>query len=329
MTGLARPLVAGYATPARAARGSGPAPAGPRPAAARPAGSGDLAPGINRTPEGKAGSRRAAISAMAIALLLILGWLLPTERYITPKRGSGYWLGIIGGSMMLLLFLYSARKRVRWLNWLGAVDSWFRFHVILGILGPLCILFHANFSLGATNSNMALFSMLLVTASGLVGRYLYVRVHRGLHGHGTTLDLLRSRAERLRALSVSFLPELVGRLERSEHRLLSAGPHLPVLCLARPAVLWLRATRARRRLHRYVDTALRAAAADSAAVAGQRTRLRQTACAYVDRRLLATRRVAGFQGYERLLSIWHAVHVPLLFILIVAGVVHVVAVHLY
>ncbi|WP_218275370.1 hypothetical protein, partial [Pseudomonas sp. GP01-A4] len=39
------------------------------------------------------------------AALLYSGWHLPTERYITPQRGAGYLLGILGGSMMLLLFM--------------------------------------------------------------------------------------------------------------------------------------------------------------------------------------------------------------------------------
>ena len=53
------------------------------------------------------------------------------------------------------------------------------------------------------------------------------------------------------------------------------------------------------------------------------------AFAYVDRRIAATRRVAGFEAYERLFSLWHALHLPLIFILLVAGVVHVIAVNVY
>ena len=116
----------------------------------------------------------------------------PTERYITPNRGIGYALGIIGGSMMLLLLLYSARKRFRWLKFLGPTVGWFRFHMVLGVLGPLCILYHSNFGLGATNSNVALFSMLTVAGSGLIGRYIYSRIHHGLYGSKATLSELRA-----------------------------------------------------------------------------------------------------------------------------------------
>jgi hypothetical protein len=273
----------------------------------------------------------AGIFALLTVVALYVGWRFPTELYITPERGIGYALGIVGGSMMLLLFLYSARKRFRWLGFLGAVAGWFRFHMVLGILGPLCILYHSNFSLGAANSNVALFSMLTVAGSGLVGRYIYSRIHLGLYGRKTSLGELRDGADGLRAHTgtVSFLPELIARLERAEQRLLATGPHLPLFGFAKPLVVACNAMLARWRLRAYVRSALRAAARTSPAIAAHRQRLRKLAGAYIDQRLIATRRVAEFQAYERLFSLWHALHLPLIFMLIVAAVVHIVAVHVY
>ena len=45
--------------------------------------------------------------------------------------------------------------------------------------------------------------------------------------------------------------------------------------------------------------------------------------------LAATRRVASFEGFERLFSLWHALHIPLIFMMIIAAVIHVIAVHVY
>ncbi len=269
--------------------------------------------------------------AVLTLVALYGGWRFPTERYITPVSGVGYALGIVGGSLMLLLFLYSARKHFHWLRFLGPLAGWFRFHMVLGILGPLCILYHSNFKLGATNSNVALFSMLTVAGSGLVGRYIYSRIHFGLYGGKANLTELRERADGLRALSgsVGFLPELVARLESCERRLLDTGPHLPVLSLVKPIFIALVTWASRLRLRSYIRTALRAAARTSPTIAAQRNRLRRAAAAYIDRRLLATRRVAELQAYERLFSLWHALHLPLIFMLIVAAVVHIVAVNVY
>jgi hypothetical protein len=272
-----------------------------------------------------------AIFSAAVLVLLLVGLLVPTERYITPRRGIGYALGIIGGSMMLLLLLYSARKHVRWLKFLGPTVSWFRYHMLLGVLGPLCILYHANFGLGATNSNVALFSMLTVAGSGLIGRYIYARIHHGLYGSKLSLGELKTGAEGLRAHSgaFGFLPQLVSKLESTENKLLAAGPHLPVLGIAKLAVVALLSIASRWQLRGYVRRGLRAAAKNSPVIAAERKRLRRTAFTYIDKRLAATRRVAGFQSYERLFSLWHALHIPLLFILIAAGIVHVIAVNVY
>ena len=289
------------------------------------------APAAAATPAQRRRITPAGVFAVFAVLALYLGWRLPTERYITPERGIGYALGILGGSLMLLLLLYSARKHFRWLGFLGSVAKWFRFHMVLGILGPLCILYHSNFSLGATNSNVALFCMLTVAGSGLIGRYIYSRIHLGLYGRKVDLGELRDGADGLRALSgtVSFLPELVTRLEACEKRLLAIGPHLPVLGFAKPVFVGGNAFVSRWRLRSYVRSALRAAARTSPTIASQRKRLRKAAAAYIDKRLSATRRVAEFQAYERLFSLWHALHLPLIFMLIIAAVVHIVAVNVY
>ena len=128
--------------------------------------------------------------------------------------------------MMLLLLLYSARKHVRWLKFLGPTVAWFRYHMILGVLGPLCILYHSNFGLGATNSNVALFSMLTVAGSGLIGRYIYARIHHGLYGSKLSLGELKTGADGLRAHSgaFGFLPQLVTRLVLSEQNNKPATP---------------------------------------------------------------------------------------------------------
>ena len=298
-------------------------------AAPRPAAS----PARAVTPEVQPGRRLTfdRVFFAVTALLLWVGFTTQTERYISPTRGFGYALGIIGGSLMLLLLVYSLRKRWSWLSFLGSTPAWFRFHMVLGILGPLCILYHSNFSTGATNSNMALFAMLTVAGSGFIGRYFYAHVHYGLYGRKLELNDLRAGADNLRGLSgnMSFLPELVGRIEASEQRLLNAGPQFALLGFLKPPVVALATVRERWRLHRYLRRALKAGARSSAVLAAERRRLARAARSYIDRRLAATKRVAEFSGYERLFSLWHALHIPLIFMLIIAAVIHVIAVNVY
>lgn len=104
---------------------------------------------------------------------------------ITPKDGLGYWFGIVGSVTMLLLILYRSRKRRPAMRNLGSTASWFRWHEVLGILGPLLILFHCNFQLHTGNglrditSIAALVTMLIVTCSGLIARYAYANSQKG------------------------------------------------------------------------------------------------------------------------------------------------------
>ena len=270
------------------------------------------------------------LSFLLVAALLCYGWTAHTERYISPKRGLGYALGIIGGSLMLVVLVYSLRKRWRWLEFLGSTPGWFKFHMVLGIAGPLCILYHSNFGTGATNSNVALFSMLAVAGSGVIGRYIYGHIHYGLYGRKLELRELRDEAERLRgsADGIGFVPELISRLESAEQRLLNAGSRLWGVGYVKPLVVSLATLRARAQLRRYVRGALHTTSG-AAAVRAEQQHGCQRALAYVDRRLTATRRVAEFDGYERLFSLWHSLHVPMIFVMVFAAIVHVIAVNVY
>jgi hypothetical protein len=270
----------------------------------------------------------AWLAMLATVALLVWGYRFPTDRYITPQTGVGYALGILGGSAMLLLLVYPARKRVRALAFLGTTKNWFQAHMVLGVVGPVLVLFHSNFSLGATNSNVALACMLVVSGSGLFGRYFYTRIHHGLHGRRASLAEMKDYAEKLRwvTTNVEFLPDLVARIEAEEHAIVTSCEKLPLLL--RPPACAIAVSLARRRLRRYVRQSLNDSRPTSPGHAHRRGLL-GTASGYIDDRLSATRRVVEFSSFERLFSLWHALHMPLFLMLLIAGVVHVVAVHVY
>jgi hypothetical protein len=259
-------------------------------------------------------------------LAVVAGFLVPTEYYLTPQDGYGYWLGIVGGSLMLALLVYPLRKRVPALAVLGSVRFWFRTHMVLGILGPLAILYHANFSLGATNSNVALVCMLLVAGSGLVGRYLYARIHHGLYGRKATLRELSGDVESLRNHSgaLKMIPGLMNEVEQAEQRIAEPAPFV-----IRPVLAALREQRETRRIIRLVRNTVAMAATRSAVLHQERERFTSAATGYVASRLRAARRVAEFEASERLFAIWHVLHMPLFVVLVIVGVVHVIAVHVY
>jgi hypothetical protein len=268
---------------------------------------------------------------VAAALVLIIGIQLPVAHYLSPKSGLGYAIGIVGGVLILMQLMYAVRKRVRALRFLGSVPRWFQTHMILGIVGPVCILIHCGFSLGAINSNIALFSMLTVAGSGIFGRYFYSKIHHGLYGRKATLSELQERAQGLRERSTKILmmPELANLLEEEEHRLLSIADWHPAVLAFAPAVIAFRYSNGHSRLRRYVRAAIRVTAARHRAVAKQSDRFERVAFDYVSRRMEVTREVVEFRIYEKLFSVWHVLHMPLFLMLIAAGIVHVISVHVY
>ena len=154
----------------------------------------------------------AALTTWACVIATLLacaGWCVRDEMYLLPDEGTGYALGIIGLSLMTLLLLYSLRKRLRFMRSWGGLSSWFQIHMLLGIAGPVAILFHANFNLGSMNSNVALACVLAVSASGVAGRLIYTRIHHGLSDRRVTLQEVRQEVltQRQTLLEISRAPK--------------------------------------------------------------------------------------------------------------------------
>ena len=166
----------------------------------------------------------------AIFAILAFGWVYRGHEVIAPQKGLGYALGIVGGTMMLLVLLYPLRKRVRFMrNW-ARLAPWFRWHMVLGCLGPVLVVVHSNFQTQSLNGLMALVSTLIVAGSGVVGRYLYVRIHRGLYGAKVEARELLNDAASLRpALAVQGASGSSGweeQLKALENQALAPSPSL-------------------------------------------------------------------------------------------------------
>jgi hypothetical protein len=124
------------------------------------------------------------------------------------------------------------------------------------------------------------------------------------------------------------LPDLLVAIDAEEKHLLEPA-HGPIGRLLHVFAVGARASFARWRLRRLISRAVIDSARKSPAIAQNAERLRITATRYADKRLDASRRVAEFRVYTRLFGLWHVLHVPLLIMLVIAGVVHVISVQVY
>jgi hypothetical protein len=256
--------------------------------------------------------------------LLVLGWYQRNDSYFEAETGIGYALGIVGGSMMLMLLVYPLRKRLRSLNNFLSVKFWFRLHMAFGILGPVAILYHSSFSLGSTNSNVALFCMLLVASSGLFGRYLYIRIHHGLYGARTRVSEFQQQAQSSREILIKAIPHaerIDAQFEKLE-KLAVAPAHGLAHALKLRQMTRQEVGPLRQKIQKLVDP-------DS----GADVYLNEAAARLINKHteayFQALSRTTSLQINERLFSWWHILHLPLFIMMLLSGIVHVVVVHIY
>jgi hypothetical protein len=155
----------------------------------------------------------AYAAGFVVVLALALGG---ADFYRTPllerAHHAGYWqwkaggsighkLGVAGSSMMVLMLLYSVRKRVGLLRRAGPLRAWLDGHIFLGVFGPLLVVLHSTFKVQGLVA-LSFWSMIVVAASGVLGRFLYLQIPRTRAGEELALAEIESQdrelTERLR-----------------------------------------------------------------------------------------------------------------------------------
>lgn len=283
-----------------------------------------------RAARSRRSTREGALLALVVIATLGVGYAARHAPF-TPGSDLGYWIGVAGGVAMLLLFLYPLRKRWRVAARWGRTRWWFAVHMLLGIAGPLLVVLHSTLRLRSVNATIAFASMVLVAASGVVGRYLYGRIHHGLYGQRASLAEFRAVAglgsAEVRS-KLAFAPSVETRLERFAARAERIGRD----GLKRPwrffllgfAVLGER-WRSSGEVVRLLETRARAEGWTPTKLSRQTRAARTLVAQY----LRTVQRLAQFTVFERLFSWWHVLHVPLVYMLVVTAIAHVIAVHMY
>lgn len=260
--------------------------------------------------------------SIGIGTIVATAWAVVQLAGLQATSELGYWLGIAGGSAMLLLFAYPLRKRMRVLQRLGPAKPWFVAHMVLGIAGPVLILLHSGFRIGSLNAGVALWSMLIVAGSGVVGRFLYLLTHRGLAGEHEELGRLLHQLGTSEARGDSVwgdTPSVTTPLHRfvSDARHLASRPGHDVAGHFTAFVLlpWRR-SRELREARRTSRALARAGDPSHDLVA-------------IGEAYAGALRVAQFGRATRLFELWHVLHIPFVYLMVICAVVHIVAVHVY
>lgn len=148
------------------------------------------------------------VTISVLVLLIINGYSYYTspfeERFFLPNHNSlkpsgfiGHGLGIIGSFLMIAgVLIYMIRKRVRSFLHLGILKHWLELHIFLCTIGPILVLFHTAFKFGGIVS-VSFWSMVAVFLSGIVGRFIYVRIPHTIEGREMNMQQINTLNESL------------------------------------------------------------------------------------------------------------------------------------
>lgn len=112
---------------------------------------------------------------------------MEVHQNLKPGGLRGHGLGMVGSFMMILLLLYSVRKRFTMFRSAGPIGRLLDIHILLGIMGPLFVILHSTFKLNGIVS-ISFWSMIAVALSGVLGRYIYAQIPRGIQGNELSLQ---------------------------------------------------------------------------------------------------------------------------------------------
>lgn len=250
----------------------------------------------------------------------------PLHSQFRPSGSVGLRLGILGGVLFGILFLYPIRKRWKWLGRKGKTKHWLDFHILCGITAPMVITLHSSFKLGGI-AGMAYWIMIAVALSGFVGRYLYSQIPRTLSAAEMTLKELETAldelartlesqpyftSDELQPLFQTPSPEQVERMPAA-----SAFFHMVLLDLGR----LFRVAALRRRCL--------SASARLLTLGGllpSSNRHLESSISAVRRQAWLSARVAFLRRAHQIFHLWHVVHRPFSYSFAVLAAVHIIVV---
>jgi hypothetical protein len=248
-----------------------------------------------------------------LACLILAAFYAVYAVLATPSGGHpfGHFIGVVGMVLMLVTeTVYSVRKRIYWLHWVGSLRLWLSFHIFTGIVGPFLVLLHTAFAVSGL-AGLALVMTGLVVLSGFVGRYVYTAVPRTRAGIELSRDELAARAQMLQKELdewIAHKPALIPLLTAVAAPTANTSDWLDVLI--RP----------------FTDLAYDQRVRSSLRGAERTEPVRLSEVKQLLRRQhQLERQIASLEWVQRMMGVWRLVHVPLGITLFTTAFLHVLA----
>lgn len=239
-------------------------------------------------------------------------FLMHDFRSWRPAGSIGHGLGFLGSLMMILMLLYSIRKRTRLFGELGHISYWLQIHIFFGIMGPLLIVLHTSFRIHGLVA-VSFWSMIAVAVSGILGRYLYLQLPRNIFGDELDLDQAKD-------LGKSFQAQLVqSGLEPKQIVALQSilSPAIPHQwgTMRKLGALFIQNFSKTLRLNKAIDVLSGYKQVDI-------SRYREIISISKQQALLQ-RRIHLWNSFHSLFHYWHVIHRPFAYIMYLIMLVHI------
>jgi hypothetical protein len=230
---------------------------------------------------------------------------------LKPTGFIGHGYGVIGSLFMVVgVATYTLRKRVAWFAKWGKLRSWLRFHIFLCTTGPALVVWHTSFKFQGVVA-ISFWSMVIVVASGVLGRYVYKRIPKTEDGYFKSVQFVVDEKLALRKeldAMVSLSPVQESMLGLTAGQLKFTNPwsalYAAILFDVRGLFSWSR--------DRRVTTEL--------ALSRQE---RESFRSLVRRYRWRTRQEFLIEPMQKIFGYWHVFHIPLATIMFLVLAVHV------
>jgi len=230
---------------------------------------------------------------------------------LKPSGTFGHGIGIAGSLFMVVgIASYMARKRYRSLSRLGLLKHWLEFHIFLCTLGPLLILFHTSYKFGGLVA-VSFWSMVAVFLSGIIGRFIYIRIPRNIDGHELSLNEINGFR-----INIAETARNNYNLDEVSYNILTNSIKKKVdLYHKNPVVSYIKKHLGDQRSVKLVRDVLKRNKLPDAEI--------KKILALVKDDIRLNRRIEQLDTMQNLFKYWHVAHLPFAFVMLVIMVIHI------
>lgn len=236
---------------------------------------------------------------------------------LKPSGVWGHGMGILGTFLILFgVVSYIVRKRWRKISRWGTLKNWLEFHIFLCTLGPVLILFHTSFKFGGLVA-VSFWSMVAVFVSGVIGRFIYIRIPRSIEGRELSLG------------EVSNMKKDLGNLLRTEYQL--SDDTVQVIIESTENIgaeesknIFTRVWKRRMNDSRILKRVRNSLKNNQISKSQQKSVLRM-----VKDELVLNHRIKRLLFMQTLFKYWHVAHLPFAFVMLIIVIIHVIVTLLF